>query len=75
MNVLPLPCDLPAVLPVVGADPDGEIECAAWDAARRGDIIAAARLALTIRSPYRRRAWLQNFRPATIGAAHAAGGD
>ena len=69
MKVLPLPCDLPAVAAVIGADRDGAIERAAWDAARRGDIIAAARLALTIANPYRRAAWLQNFRPATLDAA------
>lgn len=69
IDILPLPADLPAVLPIVGSDPDGEIERAAYAALRRGDNIGAARLALTIRNPYRRAAWLRNFRRTTIDAA------
>jgi hypothetical protein len=72
IDILPLPCDLPAVAAVVGSDPDGETERAAWDAARRGDIIGACRLALTIVHPERRRAWLANFRKGTIDAAELA---
>jgi len=69
IKVLPLPGDLPAVAPVVGSDPDGELERAAWSLLRRGDNIAAAALVLTIQHPYRRAAWLANFRPSTIAAA------
>lgn len=71
IKILPLPCDLPAVAPVVGSDPDGEIERAAYAALRRGDNIGAAALVLTIRNPFRRAAWLRNFRGATIMDARA----
>ena len=68
--------DLPAFLPTVPAanvaDPDGEIERAVAALRLHGDIIGAARLALTIRSDTRRAAWLQHFRPATLAAARGA---
>lgn len=74
IEILPLPCDLRAVAAVIGSDPDGEIERAVYATLRRGDNIAACRLALTIAHPYRRAAYVQNFRPSTIAAAEAAGG-
>lgn len=60
---------LPAV--VLQGDSDGEIERRVF-ALCRCDIVAAARLALTIENPYRRAAWLRGFRPATLAAAQAA---
>jgi hypothetical protein len=57
---------LPAV--VLRGDPDGEIERAAF-ALLLTDVVGAARLALTIKNPYRRAVWLKGFRPATIQAA------
>lgn len=68
--------DLPSTLPTVPAanvaDPDGETGRALAALALSGDTIGAARLALTIQNDYRRAAWLQHFRPATIAAARGA---
>jgi hypothetical protein len=68
--------DLPSTLPTVSAanvvDPDGAIERALAPLLLQGDTIGAARLALTIRNDYRRAAWLQHFRPATLAAARGA---
>lgn len=69
MKILPLPTDLPAVLPVIGSDPDGEKERRVAALALAGDCISAARVALTIEHPIRRDLWLRQFRPATIAAA------
>lgn len=70
-DILDLPADLPAVLSVVGSDPDGEIERQVAALLLGGEAVAAAALALTIANPYRRDAWLRQFRPATLAAARA----
>lgn len=57
---------LPA--PVLQGDPDGVLERAAF-ALLRCDVVASARLALTISNPYRRAVWVRGFRPSTIEAA------
>jgi len=65
-----LPDDLSSLPPVVlVADPDGERERAV-SALCRSDIVAAARLALTIQNRYRRAAWLRGFSRATMNAAY-----
>lgn len=70
MQMIDLPDDLGAHLPAVAlqGDPDGEIERAIF-AVLETDVVAAARLALTIQNPCRRAVFLRNFRASTLAAA------
>lgn len=72
MELHDLPADLPTTPPANVTDPDGEIERALVARALHYDAVGAAQLALTIQNDYRRAAWLQHFRPATIAAARGA---
>lgn len=69
MEVRDLPCRL-AFFPAPNvADLDGEIERAVFALVQAGDLVGAARRALTIANPYRRAVWLRQFRKTTLAAA------